>query len=87
MVLLENTQPARSASKAFDAHGNTWQHTTTHGTTLQHTAAHCNILQHTATYCNTLHEGGSAECPKKDKRRVRRGSREQKHTEHTNQSK
>jgi len=30
--------------------------------------------------------GGSAECPKKDKRRVRRGSREQNHTEHTNQS-
>ena len=28
---------------------------------------------------------GSAECPKNDKRRVRRGSREQKHTEHTNQ--
>jgi len=27
--------------------------------------------------------GGSAECPKKDKRRVRHGSREQKHTEHT----
>jgi len=30
--------------------------------------------------------GGSAECPKTDKRRVRRGNRGQKHTEHTNQS-
>jgi len=30
--------------------------------------------------------GGSAGCPKKDKSRVRRGSREQKHTEHKNQS-
>ena len=33
-----------------------------------------------------LRGGGNAECPKKDKRRVRRGSREQKHAEHTNQS-
>jgi len=30
--------------------------------------------------------GGSAECSKKDKRRERCGIREQKHTEHTNQS-
>jgi len=30
--------------------------------------------------------GCNSECPKKDKRRVRRGSREQKHAEHTNQS-
>ena len=30
--------------------------------------------------------GGSAECPKKDRRRVRRGSREQKPPQHTNQS-
>ena len=33
-----------------------------------------------------LRGGGSAECPQKHKRRVRRGSREQKNTEHTNQS-